>query len=494
MMIPGGFPSLRPVQETMAGLIEAACRSGKQSVQCHCAPTGTGKTLAYITGCWRSGARTAVLTQTKALQSQILRDFRREAKDLRGAANFRCARWGTCERGRSRGCSAKDCPYLGQFDEARVYKIIVTNYAMWAAAVMGAAPLGEIRAIVCDEAHLLDSALDSAFSIRLTQDEARSLHLPSPPERSDIGSLLPHLANLDMLEQRTEEDALRLQRNKRVWSAMLGMPKATPVVLREDQSSIVIGTLWPAPWFRYAILSRARTVVLSSATITDQQVQTLFGLGREEFESYDYPCPFDPAKGPVYLLPRGRMNHAAQEEAVLRVFKTALDIAKARPGSRGIIHTVSYARAQKLMEYAAASDIETAMRLTDSIDAYMASPDAVLVSPSVGTGHDFPDDLCRWQVVIKAPYPNLGDALVRLRSEADPNYMQMVMTANLIQICGRNVRHEDDYGETFVLDTNACEALSQTATGLIPDWLASRVRRISAAPKAKHNNDQKEQP
>jgi Rad3-related DNA helicase len=381
---------------------------------------------------------------------------------------------------------------LAQFEDAKLYKIIVTNYAMWASMVLGNAPAGSFSAVVCDEAHMLDSALDSAFSVRVTNDESRLLRLPSGPDLLTPSELQSSLSLLETLKPKTDEDALRLERNKRVWGALLGMRNPPQIVLRREGEYNVMSTLWPAPWFRYAVRKQTKAVILTSATISEVELTRLFGLQRTEFESYDYPCPFDPRKGPVCLLPRGKMNHAAKEDVISRVFKTALDIAKSRPGTRGIVHTVSHARAQKLIEYAALNQPDVSHRLTSSIEAYLSSPDAVLVSASVGTGHDFPDDLCRWQVVVKAPYPNLGDPVVKLRSESDPGYMQMVMLANLTQICGRNVRHEDDYGETFVLDTNACDALSSSGTGLVPDWLQARVRRISSVPRQKPHNNTKE--
>lgn len=54
-------------------------------------PTGSGKSLAYTAAAKLSGHRTALLTSTKALQSQLTDDFASVGLvDIRGANNYEC--------------------------------------------------------------------------------------------------------------------------------------------------------------------------------------------------------------------------------------------------------------------------------------------------------------------------------------------------------------------------------------------------------------------
>jgi Rad3-related DNA helicase len=90
----------------------------------------------------------------------------------------------------------------------------------------------------------------------------------------------------------------------------------------------------------------------------------------------------------------------------------------------------------------------------------------------VGEGEDFTGDLGRIQLIAKVPYPDLGDKLTRLRSE-EPGMgrrMYAAMTlAKIAQTAGRVMRHEDDFGETVILD-GSFRRLWQWHKDLAPDW------------------------
>lgn len=490
--VPGDFPSLRESQLLMASIISEAAEALENSIQCHCAPTGTGKTLAYMTGaCW-SNRRAAVLTHTKALQDQILRDFHREAYDIRGAGNFRCCRAERCDLGMLYGCEEPSCPYRLQFSKSASYSIIVTNYAMWASAVLGRDPLGQFGIVVCDEAHLLDSALTSACTLRLDEEEALIVKLPAAG-LLDLKQLRGSLLALNSLPSpRDPSQKLRADRNKQLSSSLLSIKKHDlPMLVYRSKDFYLVSSLWPSVWFNSLIRPKAPLTVLASATISDRQAEMI--TGRNDISHYSYPSPFDPGNAPVYLMPRGSMRHGGDPETVRQVFRQAIAITRHRKGSRGIIHTVSHSRAVSFYSYALSHDPEAASRMlldeprSDAKARFLSVSDAVLVSASAGTGHDFPDDACRWQVVLKAPYPDLSDPLIKARCEADSGYMSVMMASALTQICGRNVRHEEDYGETFILDTLACRAFD-SGPSLFPDWLRARVRRASsmAVLKPKH--------
>lgn len=479
-VIPGGFSCLRPQQELMADRIREQIASRSQS-SVHCAPTGTGKTLAYITGClWSPARRAVILTHTKALQDQILRDFRREVVDVRGASNFQCGNhWGTCEDGMAMGCASQLCRYKAQFSHAASYRAIVTNYAMWA---YNSQALGMVDALVCDEAHLLDRVLTDCCSLLLTHREAKDIghrHGYCGPANSIGKALTSAVMHPDTAAQSTDE-RLRRKRNQEVLSAMLA--DKSDIVITENDKGVTVRTLWPVPWVRRLLAAGGRSLILASATISREYAVNTLGLKDSEY--YAYASPFDPAKAPIYLLPSGRMSHDASEDAVSRVFRAACNICRQRESSKGIIHTVSYRRAREFVNFARNLFPEQAVRMiedapgTEHKRRYLESENDILVSASASTGYDFPDADCRWQIVIKAPYADLGDPLVRCRSQRKNSWLQVSMLDALVQMCGRNVRHAGDYGETFVVDSAACEALTHPQR--VPEWVKARIRRLSA--------------
>ncbi len=67
-------------------------------------------------------------------------------------------------------------------------------------------------------------------------------------------------------------------------------------------------------------------------------------------------------------------------------------------------------------------------------------------------GVDFPDDLCRFQVIYKMPFPYLGDKQIMTRMKRDGYWYAYKTVASLVQAYGRGMRNEDDYCNTYILD------------------------------------------
>ena len=102
----------------------------------------------------------------------------------------------------------------------------------------------------------------------------------------------------------------------------------------------------------------------------------------------------------------------------------------------------------------------------------------MLVASSMDRGIDLPDEACRVQIVLKVPYPSLGDKQVaeRLYSTRDGKTWYAVEVArSILQMSGRGVRHVDDYCECVILDSSfvGWYGLWQR---LLPAWWRQAVR------------------
>ena len=85
----------------------------------------------------------------------------------------------------------------------------------------------------------------------------------------------------------------------------------------------------------------------------------------------------------------------------------------------------------------------------------------VLVSPSLWYGVDLKDDLSRFQIILKAPYPSMADKRTRVKSERDPLWYQNKAVEKLLQGFGRSIRNDNDYAETHVIDESCYILLSK---------------------------------
>jgi ATP-dependent DNA helicase DinG len=79
----------------------------------------------------------------------------------------------------------------------------------------------------------------------------------------------------------------------------------------------------------------------------------------------------------------------------------------------------------------------------------------VLISPSLHTGLDLKDDLSRFQIIIKIPYPNIGDRWTDEKRKIDERSYYWQTGLKLIQGYGRSIRSKEDltHNTTYVLDS-----------------------------------------
>ena len=126
-------------------------------------PTGFGKSVTYMTAAQLIKGRTVVLTSTKGLQSQLMKDFGKMGGvvDIRGRGNYACrlntqinCDLGPCVFGIK--CSMKDeggCFYFDQLKKAIRAKVVITNYAYWMSQNEYSEGIGNFQMLVLDEAH-----------------------------------------------------------------------------------------------------------------------------------------------------------------------------------------------------------------------------------------------------------------------------------------------------------------------------------------------------
>ena len=127
----------------------------------------------------------------------------------------------------------------------------------------------------------------------------------------------------------------------------------------------------------------------------------------------------------------------------------------------GLVQTGSYKRAQFILRN---SRFRSRMlwngdsdEKSGTIRAFKlrAGEGAVLVSPSMVAGVNFPDDECRWILWPKLPYPDMRSPVMRRRQKEDRDQRSALMVKQFVQGCGRGNRHEMDWCEAITVDGHA---------------------------------------
>lgn len=529
---PDHFPSWRPEQEDA---IWAVTGSDKR-FNALGMPTGSGKSLASVVAGQLLGARTLVLTSTKGLQEQYSRDFTTVGmEDIRGMNNYRCAElepWGaynylnpasapaTADRGPCKwgmDCPRKSagCDYYDQLRLAKTAPLVVTNYAYWLA--MGrnqqrnteyGEPLGEFDTIVLDEAHDAADALCSALAIEIEKEAVLvGLGMSVPEHDAPLDRWIEWgkeaAATGDELLKELKKELLRsgpsaelMKRTRLVTevtrrAAMLQWLSGEWVVGTPAPQSGVAGIIepvWGSPYAEQLLFRGIKRVLLVSATLC-RKTAHLLGIKDDELEFREYDSSFPLERRRVIRIPTVRM-HWKMTDGERRIWADRiLRIIDSRTDRKGLVHTVSYDRAQYLARHIE-DDTEVPLfthtsRTTRAVIEQFKRHrgGAVMISPSLGTGYDFPDDLLRYQIIAKVPWPDTRDPITAARVKGDKEYAPYSVMQQMVQMAGRSTRSATDWSETFVVDDFFATMMRQYGK-FAPKSFRAAVKVVKTIPPA----------
>jgi Rad3-related DNA helicase len=154
------------------------------------------------------------------------------------------------------------------------------------------------------------------------------------------------------------------------------------------------------------------------------------------------------------------------------------------PNMRGIIHTHNYYIAKYIVQHA---NPKLSRRMTLQIagedkrkllQRHADKTDSILVAPGLYEGVDLRDDLSRFQIVAKIPFPNFfDDKQLAARKEADEAYVIWLTALRLVQCVGRSVRSETDWAHTYIIDESFGWWYKRNKS-IVPDWFSESVQTI----------------
>jgi len=202
----------------------------------------------------------------------------------------------------------------------------------------------------------------------------------------------------------------------------------------------------------------------------------------------DYPSTFPIQRRPVFHVPTVRMNWKTSPGSLLLWHARIDQLIQPRLDRKGIIHTVSYPRAeaiyarskfQKYMILHKPGSIETMAAVKEHRRRKGAS---ILLSPAVTTGLDFPYRQCEYQIIPKLPFHPMLTKLLKYRCQEDKDYAPYLCAQALVQSVGRGMRAPDDQCETFVIDDNF-RWFVRTYARFLPGWFYRSIVWTKFAPK-----------
>lgn len=490
------------------------------------APTGIGKTGIGAALCFWAGQLSApgdarqggyYLVTQKLLQDQLRADIRlykpalRDAMSLMSATEYECKQYKTCMTGKrmqkDRTCAAiiqRVCPYLyarKQFEKA---VLSITNYAYFFAERTFVGSLPKRKIIVLDECHGLEKQILSFVELLVShltlREWAPHIELPRIPNLNQFflwlrDTYMPPLrARMQMYEENIqampEDERLRnelhrletyvnrceiavrsIDENPRNWVYWQEGNEAEGFVSIAKPISAV-------QFMPYLIKDSGAIRVYMSAYPGPKDVFCRsLGLDVNKVAFASYGSTFPVENRPIHLTMVGSMGRKSIEDTTPSLLRQICRTADAHPEERGIIHCHSYQLGKTIFEYMRKhgylSRVLFAAKAEDRNKTYETHArtlnPTILLSPSMTEGFNMIDDLARWQIIAKIPYPYLGDRQVQAKKELDPDWYTMQTCMTIIQACGRIVRSETDYGVTYILDSDF-KWLYERYTEFFPAW------------------------
>jgi Rad3-related DNA helicase len=520
-------PSYRGAQEAALRDIRAAFEEGNDVVLVR-APTGSGKSLLAraIAGCARRPGEAVphqpvgayyTTPQVSQLDGVAGDDLLADLSIIRGKGNYDCILPGEtttpvdqapCARERGFDCPQKHrCPYFSDRAIASNRSIAAMTLAYFMQTA-GSDVFGQRDVVVIDEAHGLAEWAEMYATIDLSPRTVPVWEACEPPAVEDLGDVEGYAERLRATCQRRQTELrskLELSRSEAADRDRLAELVRDLGWFLEDLRDLDSQTTWvvdqhdgagtavsvkpmdPARYLHHTVWDRGTKFALLSATILNKDAFCRgTGLDPATVALVEVPHTFPVENRPLYDVTQGKMTYEHREATLPKIARLVVRLMAAHPDEKGLIHAHSYAIAERLTDLLSDFGVGARVRSHDkagrdaALENWKASSGAeVFVSVKMEEALDLKGELCRWQVLCKAPYPNTRDTRIARRLE-DGQWGWYYRTAlrTVIQACGRVVRAPDDYGATYLADASLLDLFERARVDM-PDWFAEQVDRMS---------------
>lgn len=480
-------------------------------------PTGIGKSPAGIAICaWapttplhgRPGGY--YLTAQKLLQDQLEGDFVTppyQCVSLKSAVDYTCANAKNCGLGaqiKPSGCILRrigGCPYATQKALFVSSHLSVTNYPYFFTERLYARRLPMRQVVICDEAHGLESQIirfvDISISESKLQEWAPHVQVPRLDELPDFvawieESYVPEVkAKLEALillseglDDKMAKLAVELERH------VAKIDRAVELI-KDDSSQWVywqeidngkkmsIARPLNAAPFASVLFDAADVKIYMSAYLGSKDVFChSLGLTADQVAWASFGSTFRPENRPVKVLTIGSMSMRNVAQTMPSMLRILEKIMAKHATDKGLLHTSSYRIGHEIFNHFKNTVYAPRLIFPENAEQREAKfkqhvesdQPTILISPSMMEGFDFKDNLARWQAVVKVPWKDLGDKQVKAKMNQDEAWFAMETVKALIQACGRICRSNEDWGITYILDSDF-HRLYDRWKGMFPKWL-----------------------
>ncbi len=457
------------------------------------APTGSGKSVIGMTLA-RIFPKTHILTIQKMLQDQYKRDFK-DIYVMKGRSNYTCSMNGeNCNQGECRKDKTKDldhfCPYKSAKLEAVKAEKTLHNFDSFyhQKQFFSRRPL-----MIIDECHNIESKFMNFISftidnklISIKIPELDSLEAYTAFIKKDYFPVILRLvASYESEDYMTHEeikvyDVLRnIATRIGIFLTSRGKGKEYVFEYKQDgPSQKVVFKPIEVGEYTHLIYDFADKVLLMSATILNaEQFARNSGIPLEDYEYINVPSTFPVENREIHITSELDLRWKTMAQEIVKIPKVIKRYLDMYPDEKGIIHT----HTNKLVEYIRRNISSSRFLFKDDfpdvrdlLKVHERKEKSIIVASGFHEGLDLKDDLSRFQIILKVPYPSLGDKQIKRRMDVDKGYYGYLTGLKIVQSYGRSVRSKEDWCDTYILDKNF-KMFYGMYKKMLPEWFKEAI-------------------
>jgi Rad3-related DNA helicase len=470
-----------------------------------------------------------VLTNSKVLQEQYLKDFS-FIKNYKGQSNYYCSTYNCdCKTARELCKIMKNkcnsCPYDNAKNAWIESEIGLTNFHLFDTLSLFQKDILKRRngnVLVIDECQTFEQIFSSYLSSKLSAKSLKKCgfnmkEIETLDDRfiSKIKYLDKYLEFLErklipMLEEKLEKfekdistsksknkiETVKFIQNidnkllsfKHLFESYKKEPNNVILDINVNKNEkmfsgieLITEHVFVNEYLNEYIFSQYDHIIFMSATILDKHLFSFInGLDDKLSSYYDIPSPFSLKNRQIYYLKIGKMNYYNKIETFQKQIPWINKILEKYKNSKGIIHTTNYEITEWIKDNIQNDRLlfhETDDR-NDILEKHLTSIEpTVLVSPSMMEGISLDDDLARFQILLKINYPNISSNKIKARQKLKPEWYSWMACVNTIQSTGRGVRNDNDFCDTFILDSNFSDLLKYNSH-MIPKYFTDAIKTL----------------
>lgn len=415
----------------------------------------------------------------------------------------------TCEKGKceeSKSSGAKVCehkPKIQEFEEdepptnmceyyTQKYIALTSSHSLWNYHSFFQLMLNKKAfaqyigksVSVFDEAHKIEDQIIQFIGMRITKKQLDECSIPisryNLDEIDDIISILEGMRQTygqmlhDMDDKKIEYDFKKYSR----YSDQLAKTARTLENIHKNKENFVInepqkdidGDIESVEIKPIDIADFIKSFfdtdyqIFMSATIDKKSFCETMGFSEDDVAFIDTPkSPFPLEHRRVEFLNVKRLNNKSTFEDKLEIVKRIDDLLTTHSEERGLILTSSIYNCTFIKKHLSPKN-RNRIRICHSSNPNQKTQDqiikehendstGVLISSSLWEGVDLKDDLSRFQIIAKIPYPPMTEKRTVVKMNRYPLWYDSQTLMKLLQGFGRSIRSENDWARTYVLDS-----------------------------------------